>query len=267
MEGQALPQVRRCARPIVLTHPEGADRAIVACHGFTGYAGELALPAKRLFEAGFDVYVPRYPGHGTNGKDFMASTAEDWMGAAERQLDELEGKYQGISLMGHSMGGAIAVVAARHRNIEKMVLYAPALALPTIPVRTIRFLSHFIKRKGRPWARDPRYVFFDERDPDDDEFLGREYWSYLYPAQVLELLRIKERALEALPEVKADILVFTGGEDAVIPQEVGPLVLSTGKGKNNWIHLPLASHLIPYDKDESSREQAMNRTVAWLTQS
>jgi hypothetical protein len=31
----------------------------------------------------------------------------------------------------------------------------------------------------------------------------------------------------------------------VIPQEVGPLVLSTGKGKNNWIHLPLASHLIP----------------------
>jgi esterase/lipase len=85
----------------------------------------------------------------------MASTAEDWMGAAERQLDELEGKYQGISLMGHSMGGAIAVVATRHRNIEKMVLYAPALALPTIPVRTIRFLSHFIKRKGRPWARDP----------------------------------------------------------------------------------------------------------------
>jgi len=94
--------------------------------------------------------------------------------------------------------------------------------------------------------------------------LGSEYWSYLYPRQVLELVKIMETSQEALKRVKGDILVITGGLDEAVPQDVGPLVVGAGEGQNRWLHLPDATHLIPYDYDEKSRSEAMSQTVAWL---
>lgn len=259
------PQVRSCAKPIVLTHSPRAHHAVVCLHGYTGYPGELALPAKRLYAAGFDVYAPRYPGHGTNGKDFLSSNGSQWLAEAERQYREVAPLYKEVSLVGHSMGGAIAVIIAQQYSVRRMVLYAPALVIPALPVGAVRLLSLFVKRKKQSWSRDPRYTFFDERDADDDEFLGAEYWSWNYPRQLLELERLRKTAADLLPSMQTDTLVFTGGEDQTVPQEAGILVVNKGIGKNNWIHLPKATHLIPYDRDAASREEAMDRTVSWFT--
>ena len=265
MKDQARQPVRRCAQPIELVHTDASSRAVVCLHGFTGYPGELALPAKRLYEAGFDVFVPRYPGHGTNGKDFLRSRGADWIGEAKRQIESIQSKYQSISLVGHSMGGAIAVLMASLYPIDRMVLYAPALVLPTLPVKTVKCLSFVIKRKRKEWHSDPSYPFFDDRDEDDDAFLGSEYWSWIYPKQIAELSDISKQAVAALESITSNILVFTGQEDTVIPQAAGTLVLDRAKGQNNWIHLPKATHLIPYDRDEATREEAMERTVLWIS--
>ena len=258
------PLVRTCAQPFALVHEPKSTHAVIALHGFTGYAGELSLPAQRLFEAGLDVYVPRYPGHGTNGEDFLASNAAQWLGEAERQYKELAPQYAEISLIGHSMGGAIAVILAQRHQVKRMVLYAPALIIPSLPAKSLAIIRFFIKRTHKEWKRDPSYQFFDNRDSDDDEFLGKEYWSWNYPGQVYELEKIRRQAVDSLSEVVADTLVFTGGEDLTIPQSAGILVLNEGKGKNNWVHLPKATHLIPYDRDDATREEAMDRTVSWL---
>ena len=258
------PIVRACAKPIGFFHDERPESMVVGLHGFTGYPGELALPAKRVFEAGFDVMVPRYPGHGTNGRDFMKTGADDWIGEALRVVDSVREPYKKIQLIGHSMGGAIAVVVASRRPIGNIVLYAPALTHPTLPSNTIKILSKFVSRKRKEWAPDPSYPFFDERDQDDDVFLGSEYWSWNYPKQVHQLDLIRIEAARVLSSLSNDILVFTGGKDAVIPQEAGTMVVKEGKGNNQWVHLPKGTHLIPYDKDEDSREEAMERTVGWF---
>lgn len=265
MKEKAIPVVRRCALPYALIHEPKATHAVVALHGFTGYAGELSLPAQRLFEAGLDVYVPRYPGHGTNGEDFLSSNGAQWLEEAERQYQEVALQYAEVSLLGHSMGGVIAVILAQRHQVKRMVLYAPALIIPALPVKSLAILRFFIKRKQKEWNRDPSYQFFDIRDSDDDEFLGKEYWSWNYPGQVYELERLRRQAVDVLSEVIADTLVFTGGEDLTIPQSAGILVLNEGKGKNNWVHLPKGTHLIPYDRDDTTREEAMDRTVSWLS--
>lgn len=257
--------VRKCARPITLIHTPKADKAVVCLHGFTGYPGEMALPAKELFAAGFDVFVPRYPGHGTNAKDFMSTRRDDWIGEAERVYRQSAENYTEVSLVGHSMGGAIAVILAERYGTKKMVLYAPALVLPTLPRCLITFMGYFMKRKAQPWQSDPRYTFFDERDADDDAYLGAQYWSWIYPRQLRELALIKDEAVKALASLETDTLVCTGGEDVTVPQDAGILVVQEGKGNNNWLHLPKATHLIPYDFDNSSRIEAMERTVVWLS--
>ncbi|MFA5468715.1 MAG: alpha/beta fold hydrolase [Sphaerochaetaceae bacterium] len=257
-------EIRRCAYPIEKIHTPKGAQAVVGLHGYTGYPGELALPAQELFNTGLDLFVPRYPGHGTNGKDFLTTGKEEWIGAAEVAVKKALEHYAKVSLIGHSMGGAIAVILASRYPIERVVLYAPALLLPTVPRYLLRVISPFVKRKKVKWAQDTRYNFFDERDEGDDLYLGSEYWSYLYPRQVLELIAIMDEAQRVLPQVKCDILVITGGDDATVPQDVGPLVVRQGGGENLWVHLPLATHLIPYDWDENSRLEAMSQTVAWL---
>ena len=74
-------------------------------HGYTGYPGELMLPAKLLYESGFDVFIPRYPGHGTSGEDFSNSNSTMWVNRALKAYRDIEQDYETISLIGHSMGG------------------------------------------------------------------------------------------------------------------------------------------------------------------
>ncbi|HHU88800.1 MAG: alpha/beta hydrolase [Sphaerochaetaceae bacterium] len=258
-------EIRRCAQPIELIEEPPSKRAIVALHGYTGYPGELALPAQELYKVGYDVFVPRYPGHGTSSEDFLNSRRADWVGEGEKTLIKALENYEEVSLIGHSMGGAIALILAARHSVKRLVLYAPALMLPSIPRHLLQIVAPFVKRKKIEWSRDERYPFFDQRDEGDDAYLGSQYWSYIYPRQTLELVKIMDAARGALKKVNSDILVITGGEDVTVPQDVGPLVMEEGRGENRWLHLPLATHLIPYDWDEKSRLEAMEQTVAWLS--
>ncbi|MDD3942805.1 MAG: alpha/beta fold hydrolase [Sphaerochaetaceae bacterium] len=263
MPMQEVP-IRRCANPISLVHVPKSTRAVLCIHGYTGYPGELALPAKRLHEAGFDVFVPRLPGHGTNGEDFLRSTRESWLSCARNSYEDLAKRYDRVSLVGHSMGGAIAAILSATYDAGPCVLYAPALSIPALKPLALHVFGLFAKRKKVAWKSDPRYRFFDERDADDDAFLGSEYWSWLYIPQLKALLSIVKEAASSIGRTHNDILVITGGLDVTVGSDVGPMVVEQGKGKNNWIHLPDATHLIPYDIDDRSREDAMERTVAWM---
>lgn len=257
--------VRTCARPISLIHNPPSERAVVCLHGYKGYPGELALPAKRLYEAGFDVFVPRYPGHGTDAKDFLQTGKNDWIDEAQRVLIEAKDSYSEVSLIGHSMGGAIALILAERFHIHKVVLYAPALSIPSLPLGLVSILGLFVKKRRQRWQADDRYPFFDDRDASDDAYLGEAYWSWLFPRQLRQLGLLMREALKALTGSESDILVMTGGEDTVVDRQVGTMVLEMGNGRNNWIHLEKGTHLIPYDIDEGTREEAMERTVSWLS--
>jgi hypothetical protein len=78
------------AQPI---HLAGDSRlpAILLLHGYTGYAGDMRFLATRLNEAGYSVVVPRYPGHGTNSRDFRSTTWRDWLRRATDAYLELAG--------------------------------------------------------------------------------------------------------------------------------------------------------------------------------
>lgn len=261
-------KVLKCAQEVSLTHKSTPKHAVLCFHGYTGYPGELMLPAKLLYESGFDVFIPRYPGHGTSGKDFMKTNSSMWVGKALDAYRSIEGKYETISLIGHSMGGLIALkVAHEVQTISKIVLYAPALLLNRpIPTFLISLVSLFKRQKNVEWKRDPDFPFFDERDEGDDEYLGKEYWSYIYYKQVLELEKLRKEVLSFLDTIPVQTLVFTGGLDNTVDIQVGTLIEKGMKREDNrWIDLPHATHLIPYDKDESSRNLAMQETLVFLT--
>ncbi len=225
--------VRKSARAWAMVHDEPAGEAVLLCHGYKGYPGELIRPGVDLFEKkGYDVYCPRYPGHGTSNKDFLSSKAEDWVGTAYDAYVHLASEYEKVSVVGHSMGGAVATIIADAFSVDTLVLLAPALVIPAIPRKTIWLLKHFIKKRKVSWQSDSDYHFYYEGDPDDDAYLGSQYWSYQFPSGIWELERVRRQAVACIDHLGSDTLAISGGKDPTIPQEACILVTSKSKGIN-----------------------------------
>ena len=256
--------VRKSARAWAMVHDETTEQAVLLCHGYTGYPGELIRPGIDLFEKGYDAYCPRYPGHGTSNKDFLSSKAEDWIGTAYDAYAHLSSRYEKVSVVGHSMGGAIATIIADAFSADTLVLLAPALVIPAIPRKTIWLLKHFIKKRKISWQGDPEYHFYYEGDPDDDAYLGSQYWSYQFPSGIWELERVRKQAVACIDHLGSDTLAISGGKDPTIPQEACILVTSKSKGINKHLHIEDIGHLMPYDKNQKAQDRAMAAVVSWI---
>ncbi len=257
-------KIRRCALPITHDVPD-ATHAVLGLHGFGGYPGELALSVRLLAEKGISAYVPRLPGHGTDQEDFDQSTGEQWYATAKEAYLELKEHYETVSVIGHSMGGVLALLLAEEFTIERMVLMAPALRLRSKIFPFVGIIRLFKHRIRIHWEADSTVTFFDERDPGDDEFLGNEYWGYLNVKQINQLRKLCNRARRALDNVTGDLLVLTGGKDPSVPPSVGELIRRKSSARTVLIHLEDASHLIPYDPHTYSREYAMSSMLEFLT--
>ncbi|MGI6433312.1 MAG: alpha/beta hydrolase [Sphaerochaetaceae bacterium] len=141
------PVVRKCAFPMRLTHSQRPPKAVLLIHGYAGYPGELALAASSLYEAGCDVVVPRLAGHGTNGADFCLTNRHNWLGCVEVELQNMLSMYEEVSLVGHSMGAAIAVLLMAAYSVGPSVVLAPALEIPALNHAAVSLLSLFVKDK------------------------------------------------------------------------------------------------------------------------
>jgi carboxylesterase len=261
---RSLDPVRRCALPIEKVHDRRPKEVVLGIHGFGGYPGELALPARHLYDAGFDVYVPRLPGHGTSQRDFSSTNRFDWIGSAADLFGNLARDYDHVYLIGHSMGGAIACLLAASFPVSRMVLLAPAIKFSSPYTRLVPLLKWVRPRIPVPWEQDTSITFFDERDEDDDLFLGREYWSILNVRKISELLKISRYSVRILDRISAEVLLVTGGNDPTVPRSIESLVKERVHTRVTCMHLPDAGHLLPYDPDTASRTRLMDEIVAFL---
>src|SRR5258705_6699655 len=125
--------IRKGAETIDLQ--EESSRGVLLLHGFGDTPQTLSVLARRLHKAGYSVFAPLLPGHGRTMDAFTRSRADEWIDSARRSLLEMRGRHDSVSVVGLSMGGAIAVIlAAEITDISSLVLIAPYLGMP----RTLR---------------------------------------------------------------------------------------------------------------------------------
>ncbi len=109
---------------------EGNDVGVLVLHGFTGSTQSIRALGEGLHERyGFSVVAPRLPGHGTSPEDMETTGYLDWVGEAERALQELSARRRLVFVTGLSMGGSLTLnLAARYPAIVKAIapIAAPA---------------------------------------------------------------------------------------------------------------------------------------------
>ncbi len=96
-----------------------------------------------MVTAGFDVELPRLPGHGTTIDDMQRTGWTDWFGESERVIDDMTARVDRTIVVGQSMGATLALaVALRRSEIDGLVCINPATQ--TRDAATMAMIDEFI---------------------------------------------------------------------------------------------------------------------------
>lgn len=135
-EQQLHLQVRMESVLMTQPKPEAAKGTLLMFHGFSAGPWQYEFLAKKAFDAGYNVFVPRMPGHGfldpdgrVNSRELpTARTAFQYEAFADNAYQEALALGAPISVTGLSVGGAVALrVAEKHPEVKHVVAYATFL--------------------------------------------------------------------------------------------------------------------------------------------
>jgi carboxylesterase len=108
------------------SHACGASTGVLVVHGFTGSPFSVRGVADAVVGGGFDVEVPRLPGHGTSVDDMVTTGWHDWTEAVLDVLERLSSRTDRVVVVGQSMGATLALsVALESPGVAGMVCINP----------------------------------------------------------------------------------------------------------------------------------------------
>lgn len=214
------------------------NKGVLLIHGFTGSPHDMAYVAQRLFNEGFTVSVPRLPGHGTNHKDFLNSTWEDWVRRSIDAYLDLTNFCDQISVVGLSMGALLATVVASRFKAKKLVLAAPAFKVTDWRLRFTPLMSLFVRYK----EKEP--PVFD--DPSLNK-LAQEYWNKVFIKPAAHLYKLQKVAIKSLEMVESPTLVIVTQKDNSVPLSVLDVIKDHLKAEFKTVVLEKSAHPVTND--------------------
>ena len=236
---------------------EGGSHGALLLHGFGDTPQTLALLARRLRESGYSVLAPLLPGHGRSMESFGNSRASEWIAAAEDAYIDVRGRHDSVSVVGLSMGGALAaLLASEHREIPALILIAPYLGMRRL--LRVAAATHWLwgRLAGQVNARDPRSV----RDPIERE--KNLAYGAVTGRELHELSSVVRGARKSLTNVQAPTLIIQSREDPRCPPAVAEFTLKTlGSEEKKLVWTEGAGHIITVDY---GRERVFAEVERWL---
>lgn len=140
-----------------------APVGVLIIHGFSATPESVAILEKPLQALGLPVSLPLLSGHGASSPEALRGvTFHDWIADACRAFQALAEKADKIIIVGHSMGGLIALrLAAQYAGtVDSLVLAAPALRLASLlaPGRPFHFAAAPLARVIKRWDIKPVFT-------------------------------------------------------------------------------------------------------------
>lgn len=226
--------------------------AILFIHGFIGSSSQFSGIREELADCGADLIVHTLSGHGGSLAEFRNSGAQQWQDSVDDKIDELSVEYERLILVGHSMGGLLAVRAAVRRP-EKIA----AVVGIGFPIK-ISISPGWIKlnsaaSKPPVPGEDPRITAARKMAGVPIKSVG-QYLSTL--PQNIEFLKVVKLAGQELSLLKAPLTVINFEKDEIVSPKVNEFV----KKKLPWARIILLkkSYHFLFDKEEQS---AMAETI------
>lgn len=251
----------------LLTHGKRMARAIAMLHGFTNCPAQFDAFAQLLFAQGWNVLLPRLAHHGLNNRaspDFGRLTAEEMARHAAEVSDILQGLGEQTTLLGFSMGGALATWAAQQRSdLGHVVIVSPAIAVQGVKPHLRRVLPNLF-----PLLPD-RFLYWDPALEEQIVGPPHAYPGYSTRAlgQLVRMGLLAEKAARAHIFAARRVTVITNSNDEVVDNA------GIARVVHHWRRLgaPVETYELPREwgpihdiMDPTQLAQQTERVYPWL---
>jgi acylglycerol lipase len=251
--------------------PDAAPRAVVGlAHGASEHSGRYAWTGEQLAARGYALYALDHRGHGQSGGsralvDSIGNVVAD-VGTLLSLAAVQSGGGAKPFLLGHSMGGLIALAFATRRQdeIEGLIVSAPVAVLEAAsPVQRLagHVLSVVAPKLGvyeidsSTVSRDPAVVHDYDADP-------LNYHRKLPARTVHEMATEVGRFPESLARITVPLLVQVGTGDELVPPISSELVYERASSEDKTIKR--YDGLYHEILNEPERDAVVADTLAWL---
>jgi acylglycerol lipase len=269
LEADALVMEDGVRLPLTVWAAEAPRAAVVAVHGFNGYANDFQLPGPWFAAHGVSVYAYDQRGFGRHvaqrglwpGPERLA---RDLVAAVE--LVEARHGQLPVFVLGFSMGGAVALTAAAQGlEADGLVLAAPAVwgwqdmnplyrvalwgAAHAMPASTATGGGLGVQVSDnvewlRAYSRDPLNI----RETRFDALFG--------------LVDLMQEARDAAPAVRLPALFVYGANDEIIPEAPTRRVMASYGGDRRVAIYASGWHMVLQDRQ---RERVWRDILTWMT--
>ncbi len=231
--------------------PRDARAVVLAAHGYGGHgASTFARAAEAWAEAGIATVAPDLRGFGRN------PSRGRWPGAdrlvadlrAEALRLRAERPCTPLVLLGHSMGGGLALAAAPGLPVDGIVLAAPAI-WGGEALNPIHRLAAWIAALVVPERRFTGEGVVRIRPSDNIEMLralARDPLRHGPPSarELMGLVRVTDRAAEAAGTVSAPALLLLGEKDEIVPERAVRRIFARLTGPRDVVAYPEGWHML-----------------------
>ena len=220
-------------------------------HGFSGMPIGLGELANHIEKLGLPYRAPTLRGHGANTPNALLGVKwTDWISDAEKAMSEVLEETEKVTIIGHSMGGMIALIlAAKYSNKIDSIIVAGGstkIVSPFGPGRPLNFLAPIVLRLKPKWDLKP--VFTDPNYVRNDT--GYEWVPTITFLQLFDLIKETQKRL---PEVTVPTLILHSKKDSSNSPDGAWILyssISTPSEKKSLVWFEKTEHVMFLDCEE-----------------
>jgi carboxylesterase len=238
-----------------LALPVASDEAgVLLIHGLNGSLRDMDEVEKTLQRHGLVTRNMLLPGHGSQVQEMLLHGWPEWAAAVQEEYRALRQRCRRIFVVGHSLGGALALHTAAQQEVAGVVSMCA-------PLQMYAWL--------KPLVCAAKYVLplvptlrEDVRDTRARQRYTRDVYRWTAMRPVESLIRYLPVLRQELPTITAPALIMVATRDHVVPardgREIYRLIGSREKYLVTFHH---SYHVIMKDHD---RAEVFAKTEAFI---
>ncbi len=216
---------------------------VLIIHGFTATLDSVNALIGPLRDLGATVSVPVLKGHCADSPEKLRGvTWQDWMMDAEEAFLDLSSSVDRLFIVGHSMGGLIALnLAAKYRDrIDAIIVAAPAIRLVSMlaPDRPLHFLTPVLQSVVKNW--DLKVAF---SDPDSTG--AGVHYSWAPTDAIRSFFDLISFTHSRLHDISCPVLIMHNRTEKTVLPESASIVydsIATPEEKKELVWLERSQH-------------------------
>uniref|UniRef100_A0A8C2LWU7 Monoglyceride lipase n=1 Tax=Cricetulus griseus TaxID=10029 RepID=A0A8C2LWU7_CRIGR len=255
--------------------PTGTPKALIfVSHGAGEHCGRYDELAQMLKGLGMMVFAHDHVGHGqSEGERMVVSDFQVFVRDVLQHVDTIQKDYPGVPvfLLGHSMGGAISILAAAERpaHFSGMVLISPLVLANPESASTFKVLAAKVLNLVLPnmsLGRIDSSVLSRNKSEvdiyDSDPLICRAGVKVCFGIQLLNAVSRVERAM---PKLTLPFLLLQGSADRLCDSKGAYLLMESSRSQDKTLKMYEGAYHVLHKELPEVTKSVLHEINMWLS--